>query len=86
MLMEEFSELSEEIADVGMEICNMTMGNAKKVLAQKGYNIEMSIPTCVKGKDHEISVQEGVITIATPLVSKHGGFSVELNYQDQSEF
>lgn len=82
MLMEEYTEFNDEIADVGMEICNITMGSAKKILVQKGYNIEMSIPTSVRGMGHEISVQKGIITIATPLKSKLGEFSLELNYED----
>ena len=82
MLFEEFTEYSDEIADVGMEICNITMGNAKKVLCQEGYSIEMSIPTSVKGKDHEIKAQDGVVTIATPLESELGTFYIELSYED----
>lgn len=82
MLMEEFTEYSDEIADVGLEICNITMGNAKKVLSEQGFFVEMSIPTSVKGKDHEIMAQDGVVTIATPLSCKLGVFSVELSYED----
>ena len=50
ILMEEFSEYNDEISDVGMEICNITMGNAKKILSEMGYQVEMSIPTSVVGK------------------------------------
>ncbi len=82
MLMEEFSEYSDEIADVGMEICNITMGNAKKTLSQEGYLIEMSIPTSVKGKNLEIKAQDGIVTIATPLESELGTFHIELSYED----
>ncbi len=82
MLMEEYAEYTDEIADVGMEICNITMGNAKKILSQEGYLIEMSIPTSVKGKDHEIKAQDGVVTIATPLESELGTFWIELSYED----
>jgi len=82
MLMEEFDAYTDEIADVGMEICNITMGNAKKILSQEGYMIEMSIPTSVKGKDHEIKAQDGVVTIATPLESELGTFYIELSYED----
>lgn len=82
MLMEEFEEFTDEISDVGMEICNITMGNAKKVLAEQGYNIEMSIPTSVRGKNHEIKAQEGIVTIGTPLECDFGTFYIELSYED----
>lgn len=82
MLMEDFTEVTDEIADVGMEITNITMGNAKKFLSEKGYFIEMSTPTSVSGKNHEIKSQEGVVTITTPLNSEFGTFYIELSYED----
>lgn len=82
MLMEEYTEFNDEISDVGMEICNITMGNAKKVLAEQGYLIEMSIPTSVSGKNHEIKAQDKVVTITTPLENEFGTFYIELSYED----
>ncbi len=82
MLMEEFTEFNDEISDVGMEIANITMGNAKKILSEAGYLIEMSIPTSVHGKNHEIKAQEKVVTITTPLECKFGTFYIELSYED----
>ncbi len=82
MLMEDFTEYCDDIADVGLEICNITMGSAKETLCGEGFLIDMSIPTSVKGKDHEISAQDGVTTIATPLTCDFGTFSVELSYQE----
>lgn len=82
MLMEDFTEFCDEIADVGMEVCNITMGNAKKHLAEEGYLIEMSIPTSVKGKNHQFKAQDGVVTIVTPLECSFGKLFIELNYED----
>ena len=82
MLMEDFSEYSDDIADVGLEICNITMGNAKVTLGEQGFFVDMSIPTSIRGKGHEINAQSGVVTIATPLKCKYGLFSVELSYED----
>ena len=83
MLMEEFSEFNDEIADVGMEICNITMGGAKSVLNTKGYLIEMSIPTSMRGKELQYKPQEGVVTISTILKSNIGSVCVSLNYEDE---
>lgn len=82
MLMEEFTEYNDENADVGLEICNITMGNAKKTLNQLGYFIDMSIPNSVYGENHEIKSQKGVVTIVTPFKSKLGDVFIELNYED----
>ncbi|MGB0453240.1 MAG: chemotaxis protein CheX [Bacteriovoracaceae bacterium] len=85
MLMEEYTEFNEEIQDAGAEIVNIVMGNAKKVLAEEGYKIEMSTPTVVTGEDHELGYQKCVITIATPFESELGKFWLEIGYRDQDQ-
>ncbi|PIP93823.1 MAG: hypothetical protein COW00_04505 [Bdellovibrio sp. CG12_big_fil_rev_8_21_14_0_65_39_13] len=82
MLMEDYTDYNQEISDVGLEICNITMGNAKNILNQLGYFIEMSIPNSIYGANHEINAQKGVVTIVTPFTSPLGNVFVELNYED----
>jgi len=82
MLMEDFTEYTDEIADVGLEIANMTMGNAKKVLNPKGYFIDMSTPTSIRGKGHQIGSEVTTTTIITPLKAPYGNIFVELNYKE----
>ena len=82
MLMEEYEAFSEEIEDVGLEICNIVMGNAKKELSNQGYKIEMSTPTLIMGKDVELKTEKNVIAIITPMESAIGSVHVELNYED----
>ena len=82
MLMEEHEELNAEIADVGAEICNMIIGNTKKVLAQNGYNISMAVPNTVTGKQHSIKYPNKVTIIVIPVSSAHGEFFMEICYQD----
>ena len=54
MLMEKFAEFNEEIRDVGGEITNMIMGNAKRDLAGLGYTSNMAIPSIIEGPSHTI--------------------------------
>jgi chemotaxis protein CheX len=82
MLMEEYTEFNDEIHDVGMEIANITMGNAKKVVNPLGYKIEMSVPNCVVGKDHVVESDKGTVTIVIPLESELGRLFMEINYKD----
>ncbi len=82
MMMEEYTEMNEEIADVGMEISNITTGNAKKVLAEMGYLIEMATPTTVNGKDYQLRSAGNTRTIHIPFESDLGTFFIELNYED----
>ncbi len=80
MLGTEYTEMNDDINDLGMEICNMTMGGAKNLLAEKGFSVELSIPTAIQGKDHVLHVEEKVITVVTPFDSEVGQFFVELNF------
>jgi len=82
MLMEEYTEYNEEIRDVGMEISNITMGNAKKVVNPLGYKIEMSVPNCVIGENHAVESERGTVTIVIPFESEIGDFYIEINYKD----
>lgn len=82
MLMEEYTEYCEDIADVGGEITNMIMGNAKRDLNALGYKLDMSIPSMVGGKDHTIKYPDGVKVVLIPLSSQHGEFFMEICYKD----
>ena len=80
MLMESFTEYSEEISDVGGEITNMIMGNAKRELREIGYCIDMSIPSMIGGANHSITYPSGVTKILIPIISAHGPFFMEICY------
>lgn len=83
MLMEEtpYTEYSPEIADVGGEICNMIMGNAKRDLTEIGFKTAMAIPSIIEGKDHSIKYPPGTTTILIPIVSAHGDMYIELCFR-----
>ena len=85
MLMEEYTEYNEAIADVGAEISNMIMGNAKRDLREMGYALDMAIPSMIGGKDHTISYPAGTTVVIIPVQSAHGTFYLELCYADEEE-
>ncbi|MCB9061774.1 MAG: chemotaxis protein CheX [Halobacteriovoraceae bacterium] len=82
MLMDTFTEYNEEIADVGGEISNMIMGNAKRDLAELGYTSNMAIPSMVEGAGHTLKYPEGTTVIVIPITSAHGPFYMELCYRE----
>ena len=83
MLMETYTEYSEEIADVGGEICNMIMGNAKRDLAGMGYSSNMAIPSMIEGPGHTLTYPQGTTVILIPIKSAHGPFYLELCYKEE---
>ncbi len=82
MLMEEHSEITDDIIDVGAELTNIITGNAKKNLNPDGYFLDMSTPSTVSGKDHKVNYPSNTIVIMIPMNSSHGEFFIELCYQD----
>lgn len=82
MLMDSYNEYTEEIADVGGEICNMVMGNAKRELSSQGYKVDMAIPSMIEGKGHTIKYPSNTTTISIPIKSAHGDFYIEICYRE----
>ncbi len=82
MLMENFTEYSNEIADVGAEIANMIMGNAKRELATMGYTTNMAIPSIIEGSGHTIKYPASTTIIMIPVNSAHGPFYIEICYTE----
>jgi chemotaxis protein CheX len=82
MLMETYTSYVPEIHDVGGEISNMVMGNAKRDLKILGYSSSMAIPTMIEGKDHSIKYPNGTTVIIIPIKSIHGDMYMELCYME----
>lgn len=82
MLMEEYTEFNEDIRDVGGEICNMIMGNAKRELNTLGYDCNMAIPSIIEGKGHTIKYPNSTTVILIPINSAHGELFIELCYAE----
>ncbi len=80
MLMETHTKYSSEIADVGGEISNMVMGNAKRTLAEMGYTSSMAIPSLIEGPAHNLTYPNGTTVILIPINSAHGPFYMEICY------
>ena len=81
MLMDEFTEVDDEIIDAVGEITNMVSGGAKRTLSEKGYRFNMATPTMVSGRGHEIKhIVRGPIIIL-PFSTDVGDFFVEVAFQ-----
>jgi chemotaxis protein CheX len=83
MLMETHKEYGPAIADVGGEICNMIMGNAKRTLATMGYSSNMAIPSMIEGNNHSINYPPSSTIVVIPLLSAHGQMFMEICYKEE---
>lgn len=82
MLMDNFTQYNDEIADVGGEICNMIMGNAKRDLATMGYTSNMAIPSMIEGAGHNIKYPSKTTVVLITMNTAHGPFFMELCYKE----
>lgn len=82
MLGETYTSYVPDIHDLGGEIVNMVMGNAKRDLKVMGYTSNMAIPSMVEGKNHSIKYPTGTNVILIPFESKHGPIFMELCYSE----
>lgn len=73
----EIKIIGPEVADAIGEIANIIAGNAKQHLTQ--YNLSISLPKVIMGKDHKVASQRGVPTIVVPFQSSLGEFAMEVS-------
>lgn len=66
-----------EVSDGVGEIVNIVAGNAKQDLAS--YQLSISLPQVVIGKDHEIARLSGIPTLVVPFSSDMGEFAMEVS-------
>jgi chemotaxis protein CheX len=80
MLSETYTSYHPDIRDLGGEIVNMVMGNAKRDLKTLGYTSNMAIPSLIEGKSHSIQYPAGTLVVLIPFESIHGQMFMELCY------
>ena len=73
----EIKIVGPEVADAIGEIANIIAGNAKQHLTQ--FNLSISLPKVIMGKDHKIASQRGVPTIVVPFDCSLGNFAMEVS-------
>lgn len=80
MLSETYTTYHPDIHDLGGEIVNMIMGNAKRDLKNLGYTSNMAIPSLIEGSGHSIKYPSGSTVVLIPFLSAHGPLFMELCY------
>lgn len=79
MLMDNFTEINQEVTDAVGELTNMITGGAKKELSELGMATEMAIPIVVAGKGVEITQLASSPIISVPFSFPEGAFVIEAN-------
>jgi len=78
MLGDKVDKIDNEVIDMVGEITNMVTGGAKRILADKGFDFDMSTPIVVSGKSHTITHKAEGAKLLLPLESPHGSAFIEI--------
>jgi chemotaxis protein CheX len=82
MIGSEIKIIGPEITDGIGEIVNIIAGNAKQNLTQ--YNLTISLPNVIVGKDHSVTAPSGIATIIVPFTSAIGNFAMEVSLKTKT--
>jgi chemotaxis protein CheX len=69
--------MGDDVSDGIGELVNIVAGNAKQYLTK--YNLSISLPKVIIGKDHSVASMTGIPTIVVPIVSSLGEFAMEIS-------
>jgi len=81
LLMEECTELDQNVQDAIGEMGNIIVGDARRALVAMGKNVTISLPNIVLGKGHIIS-RKGIPCIAIPFNTEFGPFEVNVGLKE----
>ncbi len=73
--------IDDQVNDLVGELTNMTTGGAKRLLADAGYDFDMSVPVVVSGTSHLINHQSPGTTLITPIRTENGDIFLEVCYE-----
>lgn len=78
MLGEPFLEINDDVEDAVGELTNIVVGGAKRLLRDKGFKFELSIPTMLRGENITISLRTKGARVVIPFNLDSGSkFTVE---------
>ncbi len=77
MIGAEIKVIGPELADGIGELANIIAGNAKQDLTK--FQLSISLPNVIVGKDHTIANQSGTPAIVVPFVCPFGNFAMEVS-------
>lgn len=82
----DINDISEDIViDTVAELTNMITGRAVRSLAEKGFDLTLSVPEVFHGPDHRVVHQVSGPVIAIPYSSEQGNFTVEFSFNPDME-
>ena len=83
MLMDELTEINEEVLDAVGELTNMVAGNAKAQLEELKLNL--SLPNVLSGENAEVRFPEKSRPITIPFETEFGPLAIEVGFSERTK-
>lgn len=77
---EKVTKLDNMVIDAAGELTNMITGRAIEKLAKNGFDLIMSVPKVVHGKNHQIMHNTSCPKVVIPFTTSKGNFTVEFSF------
>ncbi len=74
-------EINEDVEDAVGEIANMLGGSVKAILSDNGRDIDLSLPSIIRGENYEFQPAREVERFVIPFKCDAGQFAVELELE-----
>lgn len=85
ILDEAMTEINDLVIDAAGELTNMVTGRAVDKLAKNGFDLMLSVPTVVHGKQHRVVHHTESPVIVIPFQSSRGRFVVEFTFDERAQ-
>ena len=73
--------INEDVHDAVGEIANMLGGNVKTILTDRGYDIQLSLPSTISGEEYTFLPDSDLDQVVIPFRAPAGIFFVELELE-----
>ena len=77
----EVEGINEDVQDAVGEIANMLGGNVKTILTDRGYDIQLSLPSTISGEEYTFLPDNELDQVIIPFRAPSGTFFVELELE-----
>ncbi|MCP3891442.1 MAG: chemotaxis protein CheX [Desulfobulbaceae bacterium] len=77
----EVEEIDEDVEDAVGELANMLGGDVKSILSGKGRDIDLSLPSIIRGERYDFQPTGEAERFLVPFDSNVGGFYIELQLE-----
>ncbi len=84
MLGATYDEINDDVKDGIQEIVNLIAGQAKMMLKDTDFHFQVSIPTCIIGKGHQVNHKKGVPCVVAEFEVEGNPFTVEVSISPKS--